>query len=345
MFKELIATKPKFPTLNEYEDRKVKVNEVKVEVQYGAPKHGTELTMYRGVSPFEDKYYDEEWTAFLEKEEKESLFPMGLGNMWVGEIIEKGSEVDSLEMGQRIAGYGNLRNTHILKAEDALIMPENMTWKEAMCYDPAHFALGGIRDSRMKMGDRVAIFGLGAIGLLAAQMAKKAGATWVAVVDPIEKRRKVALENGADLALDPSSQDVGLEIRKATSKLGVDVSIESSGFPSAMHQAIRATAYNGKIAVVGWYKEIKGGLHFGEEAHFNMPDIIFSRACSQPSREYPRWSFDRIMKTCWEMLSNGWINCENIIDPVVDFKEIAEAYKELVDEHPEKSIKLGVNFK
>jgi len=345
MFKELIATKPKFPTLNEYEDRKVKVNEVKVEVQYGAPKHGTELTMYRGVSPFEDKYYDEEWTAFLEKEEKESLFPMGLGNMWVGEIIEKGSEVDSLEMGQRIAGYGNLRNTHILKAEDALIMPENMTWKEAMCYDPAHFALGGIRDSRMKMGDRVAIFGLGAIGLLAAQMAKKAGATWVAVVDPIEKRRKVALENGADLALDPSSQDVGLEIRKATSKLGVDVSIESSGFPSAMHQAIRATAYNGKIAVVGWYKEIKGGLHFGEEAHFNMPDIIFSRAYSQPSREYPRWSFDRIMKTCWEMLSNGWINCENIIDPVVDFKEIAEAYKELVDEHPEKSIKLGVNFK
>ena len=100
-------------------------------------------------------------------------------------------------------------------------MPKRMTWKEAVCYDPAQFALGGIRDGQVRVGDNVVISGLGAIGLLAAQFARLAGAAMVIVCDPIEKRRNVALENGADLALDSSSVDVGFEIKKATGKRGL----------------------------------------------------------------------------------------------------------------------------
>lgn len=344
MSKELVAISPSTPVLREYEVGEVGPKDVKVEVQFASPKHGTELTMYRGISPFEGKDYDSSWTAFLPKPEEKVLFPMGLGNMWVGTIVEKGSEVSDLAIGQRVAGYGNLREVQVVAANKVLTMPERMTWQEAVCYDPAHFALGGIRDSQMKMGDRVAVFGLGAIGLLAAQMARKSGASMVVVVDPIERRRQAALANGADLALDPTTQDVGLEIRKATGKLGVDVTIETSGSYPALQAAIRSTAYNGKISVVGWYKECRGGLHFGEEAHFNIPDIIFSRACSQPDREYPRWDFDRIKQTCWQMLAEGWFDCQNIIYPVIPFAEAAEGYKLYVDEQPDKSIKLGVKF-
>ncbi len=346
MYKELVATEPNNPIFREYDDEDVKANEIKIEVKFGAPKHGTELTIYRGESPFEDKYYDEDWNAFLTKKTKDerSMFPWGLGNMWVGEVIEKGVDVNNISVGQRVAGFGHLRNTHNIKAKDALILPSNMTWKEAVCYDPAHFALAGLRDSKFKAGDRVAIFGMGAIGLLTAQLAKRAGARWVAIADPIAKRRNVALNNGADIALDPSKDDVGLEIKKLTDKMGVDVSIESSGSSAALHQAIRSTAYNGKIAVVGWYKRAKKSLHFGEEAHHNIPDLIFSRACSQPDREHPRWDFERIKETCWWMLSEGWLNCEEIVDPVVEFRDARDAYIEYVDKHPEKSIKLGVKF-
>ncbi len=342
--KELVAVKPSTPVLKTYQDREVEADEVKVKVQFGAPKHGTELTMYRGISPFQEKYYDTDWKMFLPNQDQEEIFPMGLGNMWVGEIIEKGSEVKELKIGQRIAGYGNLRNTCIIKEEAAFVMPDRMTWKEAMCYDPARFALGAVRDGGVKIGDRVVVFGLGAIGLLAAQMARKAGAVWVAVVDPIEKRRKAALDNGADLALDPLAVDIGLEIKKQTDKKGVDVAIEISGAYPALQQAIRSTAYNGTVSVAGWYKECKGGIHFGEEAHFNIPNIVFSRACSNPDREYPRWDLARVNATCWQMLSAGWYNCENIVDPVVDFTDIVDAYKKYVDQHPEESVKLGVKF-
>ena len=246
--------------------------------------------------------------------------------MWVGTVTETGEGVEGIEIGTRIAGYGPFKSTHTLKPEEALLMPERMTWKEAVCYDPAQFAMGGVRDGNVRLGDNVVVSGLGAIGLIAAQMAKLAGARMVIVCDPIEKRRQVALENGADYAIDSANADVGLEIKKLTDKRGADVIIETSGNYNALQQAIRGVAYNGNVAVVGWYKECHGGLNLGREAHFNQPNILISRACSEPNREYPRWSFDRICKECWEMLAKGLIKCENIVDPVVSMEEAADAY-------------------
>lgn len=345
MLKRLIATAPFTPVLVEYEEQPLKPDEVRVKTDFAAPKHGTELSHYRGQDPFQDSYYDEEWRMFLSREHKPNdEFPMILGNMCVGTITEIGADVTGFEVGQRVAGYGPIRSTQTFKTREILTMPERMTWQEAVCHDPAQFALGGIRDGHVRIGDIVVVSGLGAIGLIAAQMARLSGASKVIVVDPIERRRKAALENGADLALDPTACDAGLEIRKATDKHGADVTIETSGTYPALQAAIRGSAYGGNIAVVGWYKECKAGLNLGREAHFNQPNIIISRACSEPNRDYPRWSFDRICDTCWDMLKKGMIKCENIIDPVVPFEESAKAYDELVDKHPDQSIKLGVKF-
>lgn len=346
MLKELIALEIGKPVLREYEDGPVPEGHIRVMVEYGAPKHGSEQAMLQGMDPHLSNRFDREYLAFIEDESIANRpFNVRLGNMWVGRIAEIGKGVQGFKENQRVAGYGHLRNTHTIKAESALIMKESMTWQEAVCYDPAQFALGGIRDGHVRMGDRVAVFGLGAIGQMAAQMAKKAGASFVAVVDPIEKRRNVALKCGADMAIDPSKEDVGLALKNATRKKGVDAAIETSGYYAAMHQAIRGLAYGGNIAVVGWYyKEYsKEMLNFGMEAHFNYPNIIFSRACSEPNRDHPRWDFKRIMDTCWDMLSGGAFQCQEILDPVVPFAEVVPAYID-IEKHPERSVKLGVRF-
>ena len=64
-------------------------------------------------------------------------------------------------------------------------------------------ALVAAHDARIKLGDHVAVIGLGAIGLLLVQMARLAGARRVTAVDPVAPRRELALELGADEALDP----------------------------------------------------------------------------------------------------------------------------------------------
>lgn len=343
--KELYANEPGKCMLREYDDGPIPAGKLRVRVDFGAPKHGTELTHFRGQDPFMDSRFDEELQLFLPDSEATARpFGMRPGNMWVGKIIELGAGVEGFSIGQRIAGYGPLRNTQTLSAGAALLMPEKMTWKQAVCYDPTQFALGGIRDGHVRCGDNVAVFGLGAIGLIAAQLAKLSGAAKVIAVDPIECRRKAALENGADYALDPSSSDAGLEIKRLTDRRGADVILETSGSYSALQEAIRGVAYAGNIAVVGWYKECKGVLNLGKEAHFNQPNIFISRACSDPNRDYPRWDFKRICKSSWELLASGALLCENIVDPVVKFADCAAAYENIVDKHPEMSVKLGVEF-
>lgn len=342
---ELIAYKPGKCELYSYEDAPIQPGEIRARAEFASPKHGTELAHFRGDDPFLANRFCNELQLFLPDDQAKSKpFMMKPGNMWVGAITEIGQNVTNFEIGQRIAGYGKLRNTHTIKAENALIMPPKMTWKQAMCYDPTQFALGGIRDGNIRCGDNVAIFGLGAIGLIAAQLAKLSGAAKVIVIDPIECRRKTAIENGADFALDPTTCDAGLEIKMLTDKRGADVILETSGTYAALQAAIRGIAYAGNISVVGWYKECTKILDLGREAHFNQPNIIMSRACSEPNRDYPRWDFKRICEMSWALLASGALSCENIVDPVVKFQDSAAAYEDIVDKNPEKSVKMGVEF-
>lgn len=347
MPKKLVAVAPRKAALVDYEEPAVERNQVKVEVEYASPKHGTEVSVFRGEDPFVADLFDEDWRLFLEREPVVGKIGDGpvLGNQWVGVIAEKGDDVKRFSVGDRVCGYGGIQETQIVDAVDnpfLFQLPDPMPWKSALCFDPAQFALGGIRDSHVRLGDSVAVFGLGAIGAIAAQMAKAAGASYVAVVDPIEKRRQAALEAGVDAAFDPLRQDVGLELKKGTGKIGVDATIETSGNEQALQQALRGLAYGGTIAFVGWARTFSGTLDLGREAHFNNASLIFSRASSEPNRDYPRWDRRRIADSCWSMLASDAIDCERIIDPVVSFDEAPRAYEEYVDRNPHQSVKLGV---
>lgn len=343
MFKELKVNNESKPQLYEYTENPLEEGEVRIKSLFGAPKHGTELTIIKTV-PTETEYYDEEAHIFKKKEKLGSIAGWGLGNMWVGNITEIGNNVSGFNVGERVAGYGNLSNTRAYNAENLLSMPDSMTWQEAMCYDPLQFALSGIRDANVRVGDTVLVSGLGAIGQMAAQAAKLAGASLVAVTDPIELRRKIALENGADIAFDPISEDFGLKLREFTNNIGVDVVIETSANYIAVEQCIRALGYMGNMALVGWFKENKMPLNWGHEGHFNQQNIFFSRACSEPNRDFPRWDFARICRESWKILSEGRFKCENIISPVVDFSKSDKAYEKYIMKNPEESIKMGIKF-
>ena len=127
-------------------------------------------------------------------------------------------------------------------------------------------------------------------------------------------------------------------------KPGADAIIETSGNVHALQSAIKGLAYNGTIAYVAFAKPFPAGLWLGQEGHFNQGKIVFSRACSEPLPEYPRWTRKRIEDVVWDMLMNGYLDCEDIIDPVIPFEEAAEGFMKYVDKDPELSIKLGITY-
>ena len=174
-----------------------------------------------------------------------------------------------------------------------------------------------MRDAGIKLGDRVAVFGLGAIGLFAVQLAKVAGADWVVAVDPLDNRRELATAvrrrcgastrwpvtatwawrsarlTGPTPDPTPRAQTriTGgyLERPTQTGHLGVDVAVETSGSVPALHQAIRATRFGGTICMISFYGRDATGLYLGDEFHVNRLNLVSARAETLPRRDAPVW--------------------------------------------------------
>jgi len=341
MPKELICDAPGKLRWNEYDEPALTGRQVRIRGRHGAAKHGTELASFKGYAAQRGPYdaVHGVWTYAPTGEARGGM----VGNMVVGEVVEVGPEVEALAAGDRVLAHGGFRQTHVCDERRCWKLPAELSWKSAVCLDPADFALGAVRDGQVRVGDAVAVLGIGAIGLMAVQLAVAGGASIVIVSDPLPNRRVVAERLGADVALDPSTCDVGLEIRKATGNRGADVVIEYSGTAAAMQAALRGVAFGGNVVAGAFPPPYAAGLDLGAEAHRHIPNIVFTRSCSEPNRDHPRWDEQRLLATCMKMLVEGTIGGEEIVTPVVPFDDLLTEYPRIATE-PDTYIKLGTEY-
>jgi threonine dehydrogenase-like Zn-dependent dehydrogenase len=254
-----------------------------------------------------------------------------------------GEGVPGLQVGDRVWGYLPIRETHTVAAGRVQLAPGNVSDEMLVCLDPALVALTGIREGNVRLGETVAVFGMGAIGLMAVQLARLAGGAFVAAVEPAPLRADLAAQYGADAVLDPSADpQPGLRLRELTDMRGVDIALETSGSHAALHEAIRGTCYGGTIVTVAWYHGGAEALQLGEEWHFNRQTLVSgARLESVPYRDHPRWDPQRIERTILALFAQGRLTVEGMLQPRVPITEAAEAYR-LIDEHPEQCVKLAV---
>ena len=319
----------------------VSEGKVRVVCEYAAAKHGTEVSALKGTG--NRGAYDPELMVFSGRPAEQKAAERPVGNMFVGHVNVVGAGVEGLREGDRVLGYGPFREVCVVDAAGLYKMPAEMDWRSAVCLDPADFAMAAVRDGNVRIGDAVGVFGMGAIGLMAVQICKLAGAHPIIAVDPVEIRRQAATTCGADLVLDPSVCDAGLEIKKATPAPGADVCIDYSASVHALQAAIRGVAFGGTVVAGAAPGPYPAGLDLGSEAHRNRPNIVFSRACSDPNREHPRWDEPRIYGACWRLLKSGALTGAPIVDPVVPFEELVDAYPEMI-RNPGSSVKLGTVY-
>jgi threonine dehydrogenase-like Zn-dependent dehydrogenase len=105
---------------------------------------------------------------------------------------------------------------------------------------------------RVRIGDAVAVFAQGPIGLCATAGARLSGAALIIAVDSVPARLEMAKRMGADVALDFRAHDVVAEIKKLTSG-GVDVSIEALGQQATFENALRCLRPGGTLSSLGVY--------------------------------------------------------------------------------------------
>jgi 2-desacetyl-2-hydroxyethyl bacteriochlorophyllide A dehydrogenase len=322
--------------------------EVRAEAVLSGISHGTELNLYRGTSPFADKEFDRELRLFRPRTEPAP--PLRLGYEWVGRVTETGPDVTAVQAGDLVHLFLPHRESHTFLPDQVPVvgqaepLPVGVGAEEAIVLALAGVALAAVHDARIKVGDRVAVFGLGVTGLLAVQLARLNGAGWIDAVDLVPKRRRLALAYGADRVLDPAACDAGLEIKQASLQRGTDVAIEVSGHYPALHEAIRSVRKAGTVVAAGFYQGGGTALRLGEEWHHNRITMVSSMAVWDcPHRDYPLWDRRRVNDSARELLDKGRLRTDGLISHRIPFERAAEAYR-LIEERPDEVLKVVLTY-
>lgn len=122
-----------------------------------------------------------------------------------------------------------------------------------MCPDIMSTGFSGAESGQIRIGDTVAVFAQGPIGLCATAGAKLSGASLVIGVDRLPERLRMSTQLGADVVIDSSRHDAVQEIMRITQGRGVDVSIEALGQQATFEAALRVLRPGGTLSSLGVY--------------------------------------------------------------------------------------------
>ncbi|MHC3389189.1 L-threonine 3-dehydrogenase [Streptomyces lavendulocolor] len=206
--------------------------------------------------------------------------PLVLGHEFVGEVAHVGSDVTNIAVGDLVSGEGHLvcgkcRNClagrrHLCRSTIGLgvgrdgafaeyvALPASNVWVHrtkvdldvAAIFDPfgnaVHTAL-----SFPLVGEDVLITGAGPIGIMAAAVARHAGARNVVITDVSESRLELARKVGATLAVNVAETGIDEAQRQLGLREGFDIGLEMSGRPEAMRDMVANMTHGGRIAMLG----------------------------------------------------------------------------------------------
>jgi L-idonate 5-dehydrogenase len=137
-----------------------------------------------------------------------------------------------------------------VRADQCHVLPEALDDAAGALVEPLAVALHAVRQAGPLDARQVLVYGAGAVGLLAAKVARAQGARSVVACDLAAARRAQALRLGADAALDPGDAGPAAEARELAPD-GFDVVIEAAGAPAALRQAFGLVRPGGTIVQVG----------------------------------------------------------------------------------------------
>jgi 2-desacetyl-2-hydroxyethyl bacteriochlorophyllide A dehydrogenase len=186
-----------------------------------------------------------------------------------------------------------------------------------------------VLDAAPRLGERVVVFGQGIVGLLVTQLLSRTGVSNVTIVDPIERRRELALRLGAHTALETLSDGE------------FDLAVEASGSPSALDAALASVAFGGTIVVCSWYGTKPVSLSLGGAFHRRRLRIISSQVSTIDAALQPRWSRERRLSVARDLLTQ--LELGALISHRIPVERAAEAYR-LVDERPEQTVQVVLTY-
>lgn len=211
-------------------------------------------------------------------------------------------------------------------------VPEGLSDEQVLlCPDIMSTGFAGAEAGNIRIGDTVAIFAQGPIGLCATAGAKLKGATTIITVDKVAERRAISQRMGADHVIDPARTDPVGEISRLTDGRGVDVAIEALGLQETFEACLRVLRPGGTLSSLGVYS---ADLTIPLDAfHAGLGDNrIVSSLCPGGKER---------MRRLTNVVASGRVDLEALVTHRYKLDDIEAAY-ELFSEQRDGVLKVAV---
>lgn len=268
-----------------------------------------------------------------------------LGYSCSGRVLAVGDKVRSIRIGDFVACAGAGYAHHA----DLVCVPEHLVVKvaedkvkEASITTIGAIALQGIRRADVRLGETVCVIGLGLLGQLTVQLAKRSGCTVIGI-DLLPERLELAMKLGADRVLHPEHDAVLNEILFMTGHHGVDATVITAAAKddAILQQAMELTRKKGKVVLVGdvqiacdrspfYAKEIdlRISCSYGPGRY----DAVYEQQGIDYPYAYVRWTENRNMQAFVRLLEKNEIDVSMLATHEVTLDTIAQAYTHIKEQ-------------
>lgn len=268
--------------------------------------------------------------------------PIPLGYCNAGRVVEVGPGVTAFAVGDRVVSNGPHAEVVAVPSTLCAKIPDTVS-DEAAAFTPlAAIALQGVRLAQPTLGERVAVFGLGLIGLMAVQILRANGCR-VLGLDFDKRKLELARSYGAEVVDLAAGEDAVAAGMAFSDGRGVDAVIIAASTKSndPVTQAARMSRKRGRIVLVG-----VTGLEL-DRADFYEKELSFQVSCSygpgrydpdyeERAQDYPfgfvRWTEQRNFEAVLELMAQGALKVDELITHRFEIGEAGQAYEALTSD-------------
>ena len=272
-------------------------------------------------------------------------FPRFPGYSSAAEVVAVGSKVTYVKVGDRVV-VSNFKGFHrtfgIVKDYNLIKIPDSVSYEEAAISYIATFPLAGLRKVKLEAGESCLIMGLGILGQFAVKFARAMGAYPIIAVDPIEERRDMAIENGADYAFNPFDENTISKIKQVSGG-GVNTAIEVTGVGAGLNQTLDCMKRLGRVALLGCTRNSDFSVDYYRKVHSPGITLVGAHTNARPTTDnYPHYfTQNEEVRVVLDLIAGGRVSLTNVVTETHSPKECTQIYDRLVND---KKFPIGVQF-
>lgn len=249
-----------------------------------------------------------------------------------GVVEAVGEGVTSVKPGDRVAMSWSTHQQYVCLKEDCVykIEDDDVSFEEAALWHIGTFPIAAIRKCHLEFGESAIVMGQGVLGKFAVIYLKAAGAVPIIAVDPVESKRKEALEIGADYALDPNDPDFAQKVKELTNG-GVRAAIEVTGYGKALDEVLDCMAPFGRVALLGCTRHSDFTIDYYHKVHSPGITLIGAHTNARPVYESHNgwWTQRDDIYAQMRLHRFGRVNLSALVEETHSPEEATEVYDRL----------------